>query len=307
MKEDKITIQNIKPGLIEKAKTFPNCPGIYKFMSNNRIVYIGKSKNLRTRVLSYFRPKHERDKLYVMMSYVDDIVFEAKDTHLEARILEYQQIRHYQPMYNAQFKIAKTLYFLDINEKDIIKISDKGEIGPFLGQRFIRNFKDQIENSFPIIIDGSEINFEYNILAKRLNKKEKYQTYKSLKLLFEDINMLDKLIEILKAKMLDAAKTLKFEQASYFKSIIDSLEYIRKSLIDKLEFFSKTWVYLEDDNYLLIKDGMICFKSNTFDKKIFEYYASKDCDSQYSFELKSLVYGHVKEKVNVDRLKMLND
>lgn len=293
-------MENIQK-ILEKVNQMPNSPGIYKFISNGNIVYIGKSKKLKTRVSSYFRKNHERKKIYIMMKNVDDIEYELTDTHLEARLLEFRLIRKYLPIYNSQFKIKKTQWYLDFDSKKVIDISPISGIGPFIGQRFLRNFIKNIEHLFPISITNNEIKYNYNIITKRLNEKEKYNTSTILAEIFTNILFFEKFIKKLEISMNEYAKRLEFEKALFFKNLLDNVTYIREVIIDKNNFLDNKYILIDNGYYLLIEKGNIINKTRNIDN-------IKDSTKQniifpnLSYEEKNLIYSHSKEK----DIKILN-
>lgn len=291
--------------LIEKVKNFPNKPGIYKFYSKNRIVYVGKSKSLRTRVLSYFRPNHEREKIFVMMEFVDDVDYEETPSHLEARLLEYSYIRHLQPMYNAQFKMEKTAYYLNLDEKKLLSTSLEGTYGPFLGARFLRDFIKFINNLYPIKLREGIFEFDYQILEKRLSPSERKETYEALSKTFQDPRLLEKFQIALSGKMLLASKAFKFELAQKYKMFIDAFSYIKETIIDKHNFLESSVLIEEDEHVLLIHKGRL-IKSLTGSSKDFklEYLLNiiQNFDEDpwrlpytYTEEMKSICYSEFKD------------
>lgn len=287
--------------LIIKAKEISNTPGIYKFISKGNIVYIGKSKNLRSRVLSYFRKNQERDKINIMMQYVDDLIVEETPTHLHAIILEFNLIKQFQPIYNAQFKRDKTLYFLNLNNRNVIDYSIEGEFGPFTSPRFVRDFTQNIKNILPIYHKDNAYEFCYHVFPKRFNSLETHNSIESLKSIFNDINNLNIFIKELENKMIEASSNLKFELAIYYKNLIDNFKYISSILISKNDFFSKEWVYKEDGYLIYIMNGEIV--DYTDDINLDRFIKSHKTETKnYSYELKSLVFSHVHERNNIENL-----
>lgn len=282
--------------LLIKVKQIPNTPGVYKFYSAGNLVYVGKSKSLRSRVLSYFRKIQEREKINVMMRNVDDVQVEFNDTHLEARLLEFNLIRNNMPIYNAQFKIKKTEYYLGITDK-LLDINTISGVGPFIGQRFLREFKRNLEYLFPIEICNGEINFQYNIITKRLNQEEIKNTKTALERIFLDIEYLDKLIEKCIEEMRNHSINLQFERAAFFKNLINELGYIREIIIDKNDFLNGQYIFRENGFLQLIDRGNLVFKcpDNGIDELIKAIKEIKYNDDS-SFEIKSIVYSHSKEK-----------
>lgn len=103
--------------LIEKVRTFPLSPGIYLIKdSTGQIIYVGKSKHLRTRVQSYFRPsRHNSRKLENLYYNMKDIDCIETDTEFEALLLECQYIRRLKPRYNKMLKNPKRYCYIEID------------------------------------------------------------------------------------------------------------------------------------------------------------------------------------------------
>ena len=101
-------------------KTLPDAPGVYSFVDpSGRVIYVGKAKNLRKRVLSYFRPKPEpSSKTGRMMKKADGLDFILTSTEQEAFILESSLIKRFMPRYNIILRDDKQYpcLRLDINE-----------------------------------------------------------------------------------------------------------------------------------------------------------------------------------------------
>lgn len=294
--------------LFDKVKDFPHAPGIYKFYSKGKVVYVGKSKDLRTRVASYFRAEHERQKLYVMMEFVDDVEIEICDSHLEARLLEYRYIREIQPMYNAQFKMEKTSFYLKLDPNKMLDYSVEDGLGPFLGQRILREFIKLMSNCYPIEKSKSIYIFDYNILAKRLGKLEKQMTFNALNSIFYEEKQLEVFESLLKEKMLVAAKSMNFELAAKYKELLDYFSYIKELIINKSEFLVKNWIFKEDGCLLLIHNGELVYKERSneleaFSKKSIEL-LKNFTSNNYNYEMKSICYSEYKDpKVEVYEIK----
>ena len=102
------------------------------------IIYVGKSKNLKSRVKSYFYGDHNQQKIKQMVSRVHDIDIIPTDTHLEARVLECELIKRLKPLYNRQFKNDRGYVYLRIGDdsrsKPIAIVDEKTDdncIGPY--------------------------------------------------------------------------------------------------------------------------------------------------------------------------------
>ena len=86
----------------EQLKTLPDLPGSYQYYDkNNEIIYVGKAKNLKKRVLSYFHKTLDTPKLRVLVPQIVRIEFIITNTEVEALILEAHLIKKYKPKYNV--------------------------------------------------------------------------------------------------------------------------------------------------------------------------------------------------------------
>jgi excinuclease ABC subunit C len=103
--------------LKEKAKNLPELPGIYMMKdAYDSIIYIGKSKNLKQRVSSYFiASKNHRPKVKRLVRHIDHFSYEVVDTELDALLLECDLIKNYQPSYNKLLKNDKKYKYLRLH------------------------------------------------------------------------------------------------------------------------------------------------------------------------------------------------
>ncbi|MFZ2937955.1 MAG: GIY-YIG nuclease family protein, partial [Candidatus Omnitrophota bacterium] len=104
--------------LQEKLKKLPDSPGVYLFKdAGGVVIYIGKAKSLKKRVVSYFgRP--QTDKNQAMVSKIADLDYILTNTHAQAQILEASLVKEKQPRYNIDLKDDKSFPFIKIsNEK----------------------------------------------------------------------------------------------------------------------------------------------------------------------------------------------
>lgn len=285
--------------LVKKAKAFPKAPGIYRFYSQGNVFYVGKSKNLASRIGAYFRPRKDRKKLYTMMERVDDLDYIQTRTHLEARILEFKMIRDLKPLYNSQFKKAKGVYYMTFDEKNIVSWSPDGGIGPFIGSKFIRKFKDQLEKILPLGSKQGILTFDYQVFTQRLGPNEKKNQAKILQEIFSSPESLGVFQESLEEKMLFHGSKLEFERAQFFKNLLESVTYISGILGEKNAFLEGDFIFEEDGFLSLISNGKLVYISNKISledlRKAAKDLIAKDPSPDYSFDLKSLVYSHSKE------------
>ena len=98
--------------------TLPPNPGCYLFRdTEKRIIYVGKAKNLKKRVKSYFQKKDQDPKTRSLINALDSVEFFITDTEVEALILENTLIKKHQPKYNINLKDAKTYAFIELTDE----------------------------------------------------------------------------------------------------------------------------------------------------------------------------------------------
>ena len=97
--------ENLKTKLKSIVAALPEKPGTYQFYnSSGEIIYVGKAKNLKKRVSSYFRKDVDRLKTKVLVSKIEDISYFVVNTEEDALLLENQLIKKYKPRYNVLLK-----------------------------------------------------------------------------------------------------------------------------------------------------------------------------------------------------------
>ena len=117
------------PLLEEQLKKLPQKPGVYRFYSSEKdILYIGKAKNLKKRVSSYFNKLHN-GKTKILVKKICSIEYTIVDTEMDALLLENSLIKKHQPKYNINLKDGKTYpYIKIINERFPRIISSRTKI-----------------------------------------------------------------------------------------------------------------------------------------------------------------------------------
>ena len=105
--------------LKQKLSQLPNNPGCYIFKnSKNQIIYIGKAKELKKRVSSYFSNKNHDPKTKALVENIKDIDFIVTNNEVEALILENNLIKKYNPKYNIDLKDSKRYAYIEITKED---------------------------------------------------------------------------------------------------------------------------------------------------------------------------------------------
>ena len=100
----------------------PESSGVYLMKKNNKVIYVGKAKNLKKRVSSYFNRVHESEKTNELVKNIEDIEFFLTNTEIDALLLENNLIKKYSPKYNILLKDEKTYPFIKISKEDFPSI-----------------------------------------------------------------------------------------------------------------------------------------------------------------------------------------
>ncbi|MCE5251914.1 excinuclease ABC subunit UvrC [bacterium] len=149
-----------KEKLREKAGILPTNPGVYLWLdAQQKILYVGKAKNLRARVLSYFREEGDgRAQVPWLMSHAADLDYIVTDSDIEALVTEAHLIRAKKPKYNVRLKDDKRYPFIRITKEPVPrifltrKIVDDGSryLGPYTDVRAVRKTLELVHSIFPL-------------------------------------------------------------------------------------------------------------------------------------------------------------
>jgi excinuclease ABC subunit C len=234
------------PSLEEQIQGQPSSPGVYLMKDEEgTVLYVGKAKNLRHRVRTYFgKPQDTRYSLRFLMPKVHQLETLLTDTEKEALVLENTLIKKYQPRYNINFKDDKTYFSLkfSLNEKFpklslIRKIKRDGSryFGPFASSAAVKETLRLLQRVFPLRT-CREANFRnrsrpcLNFQIKKclgpccgLISKEKYAERAQEVLLFLESKN-SQLIQLLEERMMAAAEELNFEEAARIRDQIRAVE-----------------------------------------------------------------------------------
>lgn len=105
-----------------KKLDIPENPGVYLMKKNSKVIYVGKAKNLKNRVSSYFNREHESEKTRELVKNIDDIEFIICNSELDALVLENNLIKKYTPKYNILLKDEKTYPYIRISKENFPNI-----------------------------------------------------------------------------------------------------------------------------------------------------------------------------------------
>jgi len=140
-------------------KTLPENPGVYQYYdSNGTIIYVGKAKNLKKRVSSYFTKNVQYGKVNMLVKRIADIRFIIVDSELDAFLLENNLIKKYQPRYNVMLKDDKTYPWICIKNEAFPRVFPTRNVindgsryfGPYASVRMMNTLLDLIRQLYPI-------------------------------------------------------------------------------------------------------------------------------------------------------------
>jgi len=145
--------------LEQQIKILPDSPGVYQYYdASDRLLYVGKAKNLKKRVSSYFTKSHDSARLRVLVRKIDRIEFIVVKTEIDALLLENNLIKKNRPRYNIMLRDDKTYPWICIKKERFPRvfstrrvIKDGSEYyGPYASVRVMRNLLELIRSLYPL-------------------------------------------------------------------------------------------------------------------------------------------------------------
>lgn len=269
--------------------TLPRKPGVYQYFDkDDRILYIGKAKNIKKRVSSYFTKTHQSGKLRVLVKKIFDIKFIVTETELDALLLENNLIKKHQPRYNIQLKDDKTFPWLCLKNEPFPRLFSTRNVirdgsdyfGPYASIKMMRTIMDIVKQLYKLrtcslnlsasnIKKGNyKVCLEYHIgnckapCVGSQSEEDYDETIKQIKSIIKGNigSVIAELTQIMNTK----ADKLEFEQAQVVKEKIELLEkYKSKSTIVNPRINNVDVISLingEDNsyiNYLKVINGAI--------------------------------------------------
>jgi len=259
-------------------------PGVYQFLNDEgKVIYVGKAKNLKKRVSSYFNKTHDNRKVAIMVSKISDLQTIVVDTESDALLLENNLIKKYQPRYNVNLKDDKSFPWIVIRNEPFPRVyhmrnpvhDGSQYFGPYTSVVMVRMLLELVKQLYPlrtckenITRQKTKICLEYHIgnckgpCEGRQSEEEYNESIAQIRHILK--GKISTVIQHLKMMMNQYAETYRFEEADLVKNKIAMLEKFRSKSavvnpsIDQVDVFS----YEEDIhcayiNYLRIVDGAI--------------------------------------------------
>lgn len=239
--------------LREKIKTLPKRPGVYLFKNSlGKIIYIGKAKNLRSRVSNYFSGKPSDPKTARLVSHITDVEYYVVDNEVEALVLEATLVRKHKPRYNVRLKDDKRYPYIHVTDEPFPRIEiqrrksvDGQYFGPYVDGQARRMVFDLIKEYFRLrsckysLPERKPVRACLNYDIDRCDGPcQGYIGQEEYKERIEEVLMLLKgrhseLIKRLTERMKTASAELDFEHAAKLRDQIEAIETLwRKQKID---------------------------------------------------------------------------
>ena len=225
-----------------KLELLPKSPGCYIHKDKNgTIIYVGKAKNLRNRVRSYFRGSHDT-KTEALVSEIVDFEFIVTESNIEALLLEINLIKENKPKYNIMLKDDKSYPFIKITNERYPRLIITRQVkkdgglyfGPYPDVGAANEIKRLLDRIFPFrkcTNPPSKVCFYYHLgqcMAHTVcHKDEAY--FKGMAQEVSDFlkGQDDKIIDELKLKMTTAAQNMEFERAAEYRDLIQAIGTLR--------------------------------------------------------------------------------
>lgn len=240
-----------------QVQTLPENPGVYQFFDHtDTIIYVGKAKNLKKRVSSYFNKEHDSPKTRILVSKIVRIEHIVVATENDALLLENNLIKKYQPRYNILLKDGKSYPWICISNERFPRVfftrkmikDGSTYFGPYTNLKIVRTLLDLIKDLYPLrncrlelsqqnIDNGKfKVCLEYHIKnckapCEGLQSEEDYNhNIQQIKEILK--GNLKEVISLFKEEMIQLAQDLRFEEAQEIKIKLEHLEnYQAKSTI----------------------------------------------------------------------------
>lgn len=240
-----------------QLKTLPSSPGVYQYFdAKGTIIYVGKAKNLKKRVISYFTKNHNNHKTRILVKNIVSIEHIVVESEMDALLLENNLIKKHKPRYNVLLKDDKTYPWICIKKERFPRIfatrkviKDGSEyFGPYTSMKMVRTLLDLIKGLYPLRTCNYDLSqekieaqkykvcLEYhlgNCLAPCEDKIDANQYDDNIKAIRAIIkgNFKESLLQF-KQQMQEHAANMEFEEAQKIKEKLDVLQnYQAKSTI----------------------------------------------------------------------------
>lgn len=289
--------------LRQTLKLLPSLPGCYIYYNaEGEVIYVGKAKILKRRVMSYFNRKHDSVKVNVLVSQIERMEYIITNTEVEALILESHLIKKYKPKYNILLKDDKKYPYFLITDEDFPRITivrkkklnpEKGRYyGPYTDIRAMHATLDFLKKIFPLkqcktpkFKDRPCLYYHIGRCMAPCQNKVSSEEYKNLVKQAELFlsGKQSELMKQLKEQMQKYSDSLQFEKAAKFR---DSYNDLAKTLEKQKVVYENTKLN-EDVISLMADEGIFAIvilmirEGRLIDKKDFVYDVEEDDRTEF--------------------------
>lgn len=289
--------------LKQTLKLLPSLPGCYIYYNNQgEVIYVGKAKILKRRVMSYFNRKHDSVKVNVLVSQIERLEYIITNTEVEALILESHLIKKYKPKYNILLKDDKKYPYFLITDEDFPRITivrkknmnpEKGKYyGPYTDIRAMHATLDFLKKIFPLkqcrtpkFKDRPCLYYHIGRCMAPCQNKVTPEEYKGIVKQAELFlsGKQSELMKQIKEQMQKYSDTLQFEKAAKLR---DSYNDLAKTLEKQKVVYENTKLN-EDVISLMADDGIFAIvilmirEGRLIDKKDFTYEVEEEDRTEF--------------------------
>ena len=282
------------------APKIPHEPGVYRYIDvNEKVIYVGKAKNLKKRISSYFgEKKHQQHKTKTLIKNAVRFEYTVVETEQDALLLENTLIKKLQPRYNVMLKDGKTYTYIVIKKERFPRVFFTRRVwkdgskyfGPYTSKYRARILLDIVKVLFKLRTCNLDLS-ERNIKAGKFKVCLEYHIknckgpcvgYESQEDYDEKIRQVNNILkgqikpvrDYLKNKISVAAEALEYEQAQLYKERLDALEnyqakstVVNSSIVDSDVFYLRSEEDMAYVSYLKIVNGALINSDNLELKK----------------------------------------
>ncbi len=251
-----------------KVKTLPLSPGVYNFLDENgTVIYVGKAKNLRNRVSSYFREKNQVGKTAILVKHIHDLLHICVDTETDALLLENKLIKKFQPRYNILLKDDKTYPWICISNEDFprvfftrTKLKDGAQyFGPYTSVFQMKEILEMFRRLYSLrtcrtvltkqnVADGKyDVCLDYHIknccapCIAKISQSEYLGYIENIRKILSGHTT--EVLNSMRSQMMQLAETLDFEKAQLIKEKYDVLDNYHAKNVISVKVFNTVEVY----------------------------------------------------------------
>ena len=247
--------------LKHKLELLPSNPGVYQFFNDKgKVIYVGKAKNLKNRVRSYFHENVDSPKTRILVSKIEDLQVIVTDSEIEALVLENNMIKELKPKYNINLKDDKTYPYIRITNEPFPQIFPTREIirdgskyfGPYTDVKSMKNSLRMLTTAFKIrscrfFIDDEAIEKKKIKLCLDYHIKKCYGPCEGL-ISRESYNeMVNQIIKVLKGKTDDLINELRDEMNGASANLDFEKAALLRDRINQLTVYTEKQKVVSDD------------------------------------------------------------